>query len=142
MAQNDAVFAGAIPEFYNRHLEPLLLEPYATDLAGRLTNITTGRVLARTPCGYHDVDGIRRELAQAGFSLVEVETVQQFSRAASPGSAVIGLCQGTPLRNEIEARDPAGLEAATDAAAKAIVSRFGSGPISAKMQAHIITASV
>jgi hypothetical protein len=34
--------------------------------------------------------------------------------------AATGLTQGSPLRAEIEARDPAKLEAATDAAARAL----------------------
>jgi ubiquinone/menaquinone biosynthesis C-methylase UbiE len=98
--------------------------------------------LARTPHGYSDIGAVRRELAEAGFSSVEVETVPQTSRADSPRHAVIGLCQGTPLRNEIEVRDPGGLEAATEAAARAVAARFGAGPISAKMQAHVITAAI
>ena len=59
-------------------------------------------------------------------------------RIATPA---IGFCQGTPLRNEIEARDPARLAEATDAAAKAIAARFGPGPIDGKIQAHVITAA-
>ncbi|MBV9201055.1 MAG: class I SAM-dependent methyltransferase, partial [Alphaproteobacteria bacterium] len=45
MSQTDAVFAGSIPAFYDRYLGPLLFEPYARDLAGRLANIAQGRVL-------------------------------------------------------------------------------------------------
>ena len=268
MAQTDAVFAGSIPEFYNRYLGPLFFEPYAMDIAGRLADIGEVRVLetaagtgivtrhlaralpdaaeivatdlnqpmldfamaqqgaaravwrqadalalpfedrsfdavvcqfgvmffpekvaayrevvrvlkpgsrfvfnvwdrieeneishtvteamlalykddslrflARTPHGYHDLQTIRRELAEAGFLSVKAETVPQLSRAQSARDPAIGLCQGTPLRNAIEARDPGGLEAATNTAATAIAARFGSGPISARMQAHVITAS-
>ncbi len=100
------------------------------------------RFLARTPHGYHDLAMIRGDLAAAGFSSVAIETVRHQSRASSPWDAVIGLCQGTPLRNEIEARDPVGLEAATEAAANAVAARFGPGPISAKMQAHVVTATI
>jgi ubiquinone/menaquinone biosynthesis C-methylase UbiE len=269
MAQTDAVFAGSIPAFYDRYLGPLLFEPYATDLAGRLANITQGRVLEtaagtgivtrtlvrtlpeavaivatdlnqpmidfaaaqpgggratwrradalslpfeeksfdavacqfgvmffpdkraayrearrvlkpggrfvfsvwdrlaenelsqivsetvaalfpedpprfleRTPYAYYDIGTIRSELAEAGFSSVAGETVRQFSRAQSAREAVIGLCEGSPLRNEIEARDPTGLAAATDTAASAVAARFGPGPITAKMQAHVITSGI
>jgi ubiquinone/menaquinone biosynthesis C-methylase UbiE len=268
MAQTDTVFAGSIPAFYDRYLGPLLFQPYAADLAARLTNIADGRVLetaagtgivtrelartlpdtvemvatdlnqpmidfaaaqpgvgrvtwqqadalalpfedrsfdavvcqfgvmffsdklaayrevlrvlkprgrfvfnvwdrieeneigdivtealaalypedpprffARTPHSYHDLDTIRRELAEAGFSSVEVETLPRLSRAQSAREPAIGLCHGTPLRSEIEARDPGGLDVATDAAANAIAARFGSGPITARMKAHVITAS-
>ena len=85
---------------------------------------------------------IRNELAEAGFSFVAGETVRQFSRAQSAREAVIGLCEGSPLRNEIEARDPTRLAAATDTAASAVAARFGPGPITAKMQAHVITAAI
>jgi ubiquinone/menaquinone biosynthesis C-methylase UbiE len=100
------------------------------------------RFFARIPHGYYDLGTIRDELAVAGFASVEAETVQLIGRAASPRDAVIGFCQGTPLRNEIAARDPARLDAATDAAERAVAARFGDGPISAKMQAHVITAAI
>ena len=51
----------------------------------------------------------------------------------------IAYCQGTPLRSEIEARDAARLDEATDAATEAIALRFGRGAVDAKIQAHIAT---
>ena len=65
------------------------------------------RFLARTPHGYHDTGLIRRELEDAGFSGVAIETRAERSRAASPRVPAVAYCQGTPLRNEIEARDAA-----------------------------------
>ena len=97
--------------------------------------------MSRTPHGYHDKEGIASELSQSGFSSVRAETVQQRSRAATAREAAIGLCQGTPLRNEIEARDANRLHEATDAAEAAITARLGAGPIDGKMQAHVITAA-
>ena len=99
------------------------------------------RFLARTPHGYHDVVAIEGELRAAGFSDVRVETVSRRSRASSARDPAIGFCQGTPLRNEIEARGPARVSEATDAAAAAIARRFGSGPVDGKIQAHVFTAS-
>ena len=52
----------------------------------------------------------------------------------------MGLCQGTPLRSEIEARDPDGLARAT-AVAAALRERFGGGPFLAPLQALLVTAS-
>jgi ubiquinone/menaquinone biosynthesis C-methylase UbiE len=98
------------------------------------------RFMARTPHGYHDVERIRRELNEAGFARVSVDTVDHRSKAATPRNAAIAYCQGTPLRNEIEARDAAGLEEATDKAAEALARRFGSGPIEGRIRAHMITA--
>ena len=59
---------------------------------------------------------------------------------SSPRQAALAYCQGTPLRNEIEARDAGKLEAATDYAASAIADRHGSGEVAAKIQAHVIVA--
>jgi ubiquinone/menaquinone biosynthesis C-methylase UbiE len=98
------------------------------------------RFLARTPHGYHDPARIRDELQAAGFQRIAVETLERRSRAASPRDPAIGFCQGTPLRNEIEARDPNRLGEATDAAASAVAARFGPGPIDAKIQAHVVMA--
>jgi ubiquinone/menaquinone biosynthesis C-methylase UbiE len=98
------------------------------------------RFLARTPHGYHEVALIRSELQQAGFSVVTIETRTDQSRAPTPWDAVVGYCQGSPLRAEIEARSPGGLEAVTDHAAKAVAARHGDGAISAKLQAHVIEA--
>ena len=99
------------------------------------------RFMARVPHGYHDPDVIRRDLAAGGFTLSpEIETVEARSRSSSARDAAVAFCQGTPLRNEIEARDPAGLERATAIAAQAIADRFGSGPVDALIQAHVVTA--
>ncbi len=99
------------------------------------------RFLARTPHGYHDVEQIRLDLTKAGFSDISIDTVPEVSRAPSPRHPAVAYCQGTPLRNEIEARDAGLLEHVTGCAAKAIAERFGDGPVSAKIQAHIVTAS-
>lgn len=96
--------------------------------------------LARTPHGYFDKKKIRNEVEQVGFSTIEIETVELRSRAASHRDPAIGFCQGTPLRNEIEARDASRLNEATEAAAKAVKARFGAGPIDGKIQAHVIIA--
>lgn len=98
------------------------------------------RFLARIPHGYHDVKLIEADLNEAGFSETEDERVGLKSRAASPRVPATAYCQGTPLRAEIEARDPSGVEVATDHAASALARRFGSGPIEGRIQAVIISA--
>ena len=97
--------------------------------------------MARTPHGYHNVEIIREQLAAAGFADISVETVDHTSRAATPRDAAIAYCQGTPLRNEIEARDAARLEEATKAAANALADRFGNGPIEGRIRAHVFAAT-
>jgi hypothetical protein len=99
------------------------------------------RFLARTPHGHSDTNVLRRDLAAAGFGSVAVETVTLPSRAPSAEHAAIGLCQGTPMRGEIEALDPSGLAATTDVAAAALRSAYGTGAIEAPMQAVVVIAS-
>jgi len=97
------------------------------------------RFMARVPHGYHDVATIRADLARGGFSgSPTIDTVTERSRAASPHMAALAYCQGTPLRNEIEARDASRLAEATAAATAAIAERFGDGAIDAKIQAHVV----
>ena len=45
MVATDKVFSGSIPEIYDRLLVPLIFEPYARDLAGRIAKANPGRVL-------------------------------------------------------------------------------------------------
>ncbi len=111
-----------------------------TDAVATLFPADPPQFLARTPHGYHDVAAIRAQLAQAGFGRIEIETIAKRGRAPSPRDPAIGFCQGTPLRNEIAARDAGRLEEATEAAARAVAARFGPGPIEGKIQAHVITA--
>jgi ubiquinone/menaquinone biosynthesis C-methylase UbiE len=96
--------------------------------------------LPRTPHGYYDEGLIRDELDEAGFSGASYETLDAVSSAPSPRHPAIAYCQGTPLRNEIEARDATLLEHVTDRAATAISDRFGNGPVEAGIRGHIITA--
>lgn len=116
---------------------------FADDITNALARIFPDdppRFLARTPYGYHDTALIRRELEDAGFSRVVIETRAEQSRASSPRIPAVGYCQGSPLRNEIEARDAGKLETATDYAASVIGDRHGSGEVAAKIQAHVIVA--
>jgi SAM-dependent methyltransferase len=98
------------------------------------------RFLARTPHGYYDKNIIERDLATGGFTASpEIMTVTARSRAQSFKIPAIAYCQGTPLRNEIEARDASRLGDATDAAAEAIGERFGRGAVDGKIQAHVVS---
>jgi SAM-dependent methyltransferase len=96
--------------------------------------------LARTPHGYHDASVIERDLEEGGFSASpRIDTVDAISRATSPGIPAIAYCQGTPLRNEIEALDSSRLGEATNIAAEAISKRFGRDGVEGKIQAHVVT---
>ncbi|MGA8968665.1 MAG: class I SAM-dependent methyltransferase [Pseudolabrys sp.] len=98
------------------------------------------RFLARTPHGYHDAEQIRADLGAAGFTKVSIEAVDARSKAPSPLDAAVAYCQGTPLRNEIEARNKSRLDEATTKAAEALARRFGNGPVDGRIRALVVTA--
>ncbi len=96
---------------------PLIFQPYADDVARR--------VAARQPKAVLET--------AAGSGMV--------TRALAPLlPATIAYRQGTLVRHEIEAAggDPA---SATDHVAAAIAEKHGAGPVSAKIQAHVIEAA-
>ncbi len=94
--------------------------------------------IGRVPFGYHDKAAVEADLRAAGFAAVEAETVAKRSRGDARALAP-GLCQGSPLRAEIEARAPERLDEATEAALSALVRRCGD-PVDAAMSAHVFTA--
>jgi SAM-dependent methyltransferase len=97
------------------------------------------RFLDRVPHGYFDRRTMERDLADAGFARSpQFDTVAARSRASWARIPALAYCQGTPLRSEIEAREPSGLAGATDAAADAIAERFGTGSVDGKIQAHVV----
>ena len=98
------------------------------------------RFMARTPHGYHDPMTIERDLKAGGFTQSpSISTVAARSLAATARDPAIAYCQGTPLRNEIEARGPGRLAEATEAVARVIARQFGAGPVDGKIRAHVVT---
>ena len=96
--------------------------------------------MVRTPHGYFDPQVISSDLTNAGFKVTpRFETIVARSRAASAREPALAYCQGTPLRNEIEARG-ASVDDATSASAAAIAERFGVGPVDGKIQARVVIA--
>src|SRR4051794_14558032 len=101
MRDTDRQFAGSIPETYDRYLGPLLLEPYARDLAARLADLAPARVLetaagtgvatralaralpAGTPIVATDLNRPMLDLAAARMETAEV-TWQQADALALP----------------------------------------------------------
>lgn len=98
------------------------------------------RFLARTPHGHHDEERIAQDVAAGGFDAApRIERIAFTSRAVSPRIVAVAYCHGTPLRGEIEARDPGGLERVTKAAERELAERFGEGPIEGRIQALVVT---
>jgi SAM-dependent methyltransferase len=89
----------------------------------------------RVPFGYHDTARIEADLRAAGFADIAVETVSQVSRVDARAAAT-GLCQGSPMGAEIEARG-GDLAAVADAAAAALAEMDGRDM---PMSAHVISA--
>ena len=92
--------------------------------------------MERGPFCYADPTRIKEDLLAAGFSDVEIETIELSSRVNSRDAAQ-GLVFGSPFRSEIERRDPSGLERAAEAVAQALVRWDGKA---APMSAHLVTA--
>lgn len=98
--------------------------------------------MARVPHGYHDIAVIRRDLASGGFADAPlIDTVARRSRADTARVPAVAFCQGTPLRNEIEARAGANLAQATDAVAEVLSAHFGRGAIDGRIQAHVVAVT-
>ena len=89
----------------------------------------------RVPFGYHDKARIEADLRAAGFADIAVETVTRSSRVDARAAA-LGLCQGSPMGNEIEARggDP---RAVAKLAAEALAAVDGE---EMPMSAHVVSA--
>lgn len=101
------------------------------------------RFLVDAAFGYFDETRIREDLTRGGIKTdVEFEALEAESRGASPESVAVALCQSSPLKTQIELRDPAGLADATAAVADVLRERFGSADLVAPMRAIIITATV
>ncbi len=95
----------------------------------------------RVPHGYSDETQITRDLKAAGFKDIQFENIEHRSISPSALEAAKGLCEGTPLRSEIEARKSPTLEEATRHATEVFIGRFGRGEIAGGMQAIQVSAT-
>jgi len=93
------------------------------------------------PFSYTEPSAIERDLHAAGFTTVEIETVEKRSRAGSAHDAAAALCYGTPMGVEIQDRAPGGLERVFDAVHGKFQAFERDGEVDAPMSAHIVTAS-
>ena len=98
MPQTDAVFAGSIPAFYDRYLAPLLFEPYAADLARRLADLRSGRVL-ETAAGTGIVTRMLIQTLPEAVAIVATDLNQPMLdfAAAQPGKARVEWRQADAL---------------------------------------------
>ncbi|MDE2384186.1 MAG: methyltransferase domain-containing protein [Alphaproteobacteria bacterium] len=96
--------------------------------------------MRRLPHGFFDVPELTRALLAAGFSKVAAEHVELACNAPSARHLAIALCQGTPMRPEIEALSPGRLEEVTEAVAAGLARKFGNGEVRSTMQAIVFEA--
>jgi ubiquinone/menaquinone biosynthesis C-methylase UbiE len=75
MTKVDTVFAGSIPMIYDNYLGPLIFEPYAQDLANRLSTLNPERVL-ETAAGTGIVTRALLRSLSAGASIVATDLNQ------------------------------------------------------------------
>lgn len=95
--------------------------------------------ICRGPHGYYDLATIEADLKRGGFTAKAVCTsVTVQGRASAASAPVIGYCQGTPLRAELEALGPDALSHGTIACTDALAEAFGKGPVVGKLQAQIV----
>jgi SAM-dependent methyltransferase len=84
--QSDPVFGGSIPDLYERHMVPMVFEPYADDLAGRVAALRPARTLELAA----GTGAATRALARAlppGVDLVATDLSQaMLDRAAARGT--------------------------------------------------------
>lgn len=92
--------------------------------------------MERGPFSYSDPAQIKHDLLAGGFIHVDVETLELTS-AVKANEAAQGLVFGSPLRSEIERRDPSALDRASDAVAQALAQWHGRN---ASMSAHLAIA--
>ena len=111
-----------------------------TNAVGALYPQNPPLFLARTPHGHGSPDEIQADIKAAGFKECTLDQRDDISVAASPDLPAIAYCQGTPLRNEIEACEPGGLARATAAATDAIQERFGAGPVEGRISGVVVSA--
>jgi SAM-dependent methyltransferase len=90
----------------------------------------------RGPFSYADTGRIKNDLLAGGFTEVEIQTIELSSRVNARDAAQ-GLVFGSPLRAEIERRDPSAVGRAADAVAHALVRWHGKD---APLSAHLVTA--
>jgi ubiquinone/menaquinone biosynthesis C-methylase UbiE len=94
--------------------------------------------LADVPHGYADAEQVREDVEAAGLEVAEVETVTLEGRAASAADLARGYCLGTPIRPAIDGGGD--LEEITQAVARGMEARLGTGELTGRMTAHVVVA--
>lgn len=78
-------------------------------------------------------------LSAAGFEVKSFTAIDSLSVSTAEDAAV-ALCQGAPMRSQIESDSGLSLGQATEAARKALQARFGDGTIAGRIRSFQVTA--
>ena len=120
-------------------------EVHSSELSGAVTDALAElqpddppTFLSRVPYGYHDPDTIRAELAAGGLRAAAIDRVELTGIAPSAREFAEGICLGTPLRFDIEQRGD--LASTVHAVADAMTARFGTGEVSGRLTALLVSA--
>lgn len=97
--------------------------------------------LLEGPFSYTETAVIERDLRQAGFEDIRIDTVERRSRSPSARDAAAALCYGTPMGVEVEDREPGTLDRAFATVEKKLRAFEGASGVDAPMSAHIVTAT-
>ncbi|MCJ8322614.1 MAG: class I SAM-dependent methyltransferase [Rhizobiales bacterium] len=122
-------------------LENNVFADLVTQAVGKLFPNDPPLFLDRVPHGYYDQDVIRDNLQNAGFKNISIHDKIATSSALSALHAAMAYTHGTPLRNELIARDPDCLQNVALEAAKAIENHCADGEIAGQIRGFVITAS-
>ena len=100
MLETDKVFAGSIPENYDRYMVPLIFEPFAADLARRAASLSPSAVL-EIAAGTGVVTRALAPKLPLGASYIATDLNQpMLDYAASRQAASQTRCaRGEPLRS-------------------------------------------
>jgi ubiquinone/menaquinone biosynthesis C-methylase UbiE len=82
--------------------------------------------IRRIPHGYFDADLIREHLQAAGYRSITIDTLTGTSESTALETAT-AVCQGTPLRMELQGHPTLGVDAATALATQALRDEYGDG---------------
>jgi ubiquinone/menaquinone biosynthesis C-methylase UbiE len=97
--------------------------------------------MKRGPFSYHEPEWIERDLKAAGFSAIDIETVELRSRSPSAEDAARGLTYGSPMGVELEGYGPGAIDQVFEDFSRAALEYEGADGFDAPMAAHIVTAT-
>lgn len=92
------------------------------------------------PFSCHQIDPIKNELLEAGFSDIEIGVVTLHKEIADVAAFARGMVHGNPLIGQIEARGGVAPDRIVEAVTQSLSDAFGSNPARMPMQAMFFSA--